>query len=48
MDVNSSNDVSENREVSEISTVSHGYQGRAPPADSYTGSDPELSRGVET
>ena len=42
MNANFSNDASENRVVSEASTGSHGRRGKAPPVDSYTGSDPEL------
>ena len=42
VDANSSNDVSENREISDASTVSHGHQGKVPLVDSYTASDPEL------
>ena len=39
VDTTSSNDGSENTETS---TVNHGRRGKAPPVDSYTGSDPEL------
>ena len=42
VNANSSNDASENRVISEASTGSHGRRGKAPPVDSYTGSDPEL------
>ena len=42
VDANSINGVSENSVVSKPSTVSHGRQDKAPPVDSYTGSDLEL------